>query len=73
MMIIFKNGNKKYLKNYRQICLLSNKYKVLTKVLTKRLEKTHDDYQSREQAGFGCGYSTTDHFHVVNQLKKKCR
>ena len=45
MTIIFKNRNKKDLKNYRPICLLSNIYKVLTKVLTKRLEKTLDENQ----------------------------
>ena len=73
MMIVFKKGNKKDLtNNYRPICLLSNIYKVLTKVLTKRLEKTLDENQPREQAGFRCRYSTTDHIHVVNQLKK-CR
>ena len=66
MMLIFKKGNKKDLKNYRPICLLSNIYKVFTKVLTKNLN------QPREQAGFRSRYSTTDHIHVVNQLKK-CR
>ena len=35
----------------------------------KTLEKTLDENQPREQAG----YSTTDHIHVVNQLKEKCR
>ena len=53
--------------------LLSNTYKVLTKVLTKRLQKTLDENQPREQAGFRSRYSTTDHIHVVNQLKEKCR
>ena len=72
-MIIFKNGNKKDLKNYRPICLLSSIYKVLTKVLTKRPEKTLGENQPREQAGFKSGYSKTDHTHVVNQLKEKCR
>ena len=32
MTIIFKKGNKKYLKNCRLICLQSNIYKVLSKV-----------------------------------------
>ena len=38
----------------------------------KRLEKTLDENQPREQAGFKSGYSTTDHIHVVNQLKEMC-
>ena len=67
MAIIFKKGNRKDLKDYRPICLLSNIYKVLTKVLTKRLDK------NREQAGFRSRYSTTDHIHDVNQLEEKCR
>ena len=45
MVIIFKKGNKKDLKNYRLICLLSNIYKVLTKTVLKRLEKTLDENQ----------------------------
>ena len=69
MVIIFKKGNKKDFTNYRPLCLLSNIYLVLT----KRLEKTFDESQPREQAGLSSGYSTTDHIHIVNQLKEKCR
>ena len=65
MAIMFKKGNKKDLNNYRPICVLLNIYKVLT----KRLEKTLDVNQPREQAG----YSTADYIHVGNQLKEKCR
>ena len=43
MVIIFKKGNKKDLKNYRPICLLSNTYKALVNILTRRLEKTPDE------------------------------
>ena len=57
MMTMFKKRNKKDQKNYRPICLLSNIYKVLIKVLTKRLEKTLDGNQLREQAGFRSGSS----------------
>ena len=73
MMIIFKKGNKKDLKKYTPICLLSNIYKVLTKPLTKRIEKTIDENQPREKARFRSEYSTTDHIHVVDKLKEKCR
>jgi len=73
MMIIFKKGNKKDLQNNRPICLLSNIYKVLKKVLTKRLEKILDENQPREQAGYRSRYSTTYLMHVVNQLKEKCK
>ena len=73
MMIIFKKGNKEDLKNYRPICLLANIYKVLRKVLTKRLEKTLDENQPREQAGFRSRGSTTYLIHVVNKLKEKCK
>ena len=71
--MIFKKGNNKDLKNHRPICLLSNIYKVPTKVLKKGLEKTLDENLSRKQVGFRSRYSTTDHIHVVTQLKEKCR
>ena len=71
MVIIFKKGNQIDIKNYRPICLLSNIYKLFTKILTARLEKILDDNQPREQAGFRG--SMTHHIHVINQLKEKCR
>ncbi|KAI0237867.1 hypothetical protein LSAT2_011546 [Lamellibrachia satsuma] len=43
------------------------------KILTARLEKILEENQPREKAGFRGGYSTTDHIHVLNQLKEKCR
>ena len=46
--IIFKKGNKKHIKNDRLTCLLSNIYKVLTKFN----EKTLDENQPPEPAGF---------------------
>ena len=55
------------------ICLISNIYKVLTKVPTKTLEKTLDGNQPWDQAGFRSGLSTAYHIHVVNQLKEKWR
>ena len=73
MVIFFKNGNRKDINNYRPICLLSNMYKLFTKIITTRLEKKLDENQPREQAGFRSMYSTTDRIHAINQLKEKCR
>ena len=39
MVIFFKKGSRKDIKNYRPICLLSNMYKLFTKIITTRLEK----------------------------------
>ena len=73
VVIFFKKGNRKDIKNYRPICLLSNMYKQFTKIITTRLEEKLDENQPREQAGFRSKYSTTDHIHAINQLKEKCR
>ena len=53
--------------------LLSNIYKMHTKIRMKRLEKTLAENQARVQTGFKSRYQTTDHTHVVNQLEEKCR
>ena len=60
------------MKNYRPISLLSNAYKVFTRIPTLRLTRVFDENQPIEQAGFRSGYSTIDHIHTVNQLKEKC-
>ena len=73
MVISFKKGNRKDIKNYRPICLLSYMYKQFTQIITSRLEKKLDENQPREQSGFRSKYSTTAHIHAINQLKEKCR
>ena len=50
MVIFFKKGNRKDIKNQRPICLLSNMYKLFTKIITTRLEKKLDENQLRERA-----------------------
>ena len=45
MVIVFKKGNRKNIINYMPICLLSNMYKLFTKIITTRLEKKLDENQ----------------------------
>ena len=65
-----KRGQERY-KNYRPISLLSDMYKLFIRVLQKRMEKTLDTNQPREQAGFRKGFATTDHLHTINQIIEK--
>ena len=71
--MFFQKGNRKYINNYKPICLLTKMYKLFTQIITTRLEKELDENQPREQAGFRSKYSTTDQIHAINQLKGKCR
>ena len=64
MVIIVKNGNKKALTNCRPIYRLRNVCKVLTNVTTNKLDKTLNENQPLEQAGFRSSYSMTD--NVIN-------
>ena len=42
VVIFFKKGNRKDIKNYRPFCMLSNMYKLCTKIITTRLEMKLD-------------------------------
>ncbi|EYC11015.1 hypothetical protein Y032_0053g2428 [Ancylostoma ceylanicum] len=67
-ILLHKKGDSAELKNYRPISLLSVFYKLLTKVITQRVENILDAEQPREQAGFRRGYSAVDHIHAMNEL-----
>ena len=67
IVILFKKGDHKNIKNYRPISLLSHSYKIFTRLLQTRIERTLDENQPREQAG----YSTTDHLQALNQIIEK--
>ena len=63
MVIFFKKGNRKYIKNYRPISLLSNIYKLFKKIITTRLEKK-----------LGVQYSCQDLTIAISQfnLERSC-
>ena len=72
MVLLFKKGNSKDLKNYRPISLLLHIYKIFTKIITKRMEKKMEEALTRKQAGFRSSFSTMDHIHTINQIREKC-
>ncbi|XP_056633464.1 uncharacterized protein LOC130443041 [Diorhabda sublineata] len=71
IILIHKKGDITNFENYRPISLLSHLYKWFTKIVTKRLERKLDFYQSREQAGFRIGYGTNDHLQTIKILIEK--
>lgn len=73
IILLHKKGEKSDIGNYRPISLMSNIYKVFSKVILNRITKKLDENQPREQAGFRSGYSTLDHIHVVKQIIEKSK
>jgi exonuclease III len=73
IILIHKKGDRNKIENYRPISIMSNVYKVFSKILLGRLSKRLDENQPREQAGFRKDFSTIDHIHVVKQLIQKSK
>ena len=71
VILIHKKGDTADIKNYRQISLLPITYKVFSQVILRRMLRTLDQHQPREQAGFRSGFSTIDHIQVISQLQEK--
>lgn len=68
---IYKKGDRSNIENYRPISLMSNIYKVFSKLILNRISRILDEQQPIEQAGFRAGFSTTDHMHALKQLVEK--
>uniref|UniRef100_A0A8D8TNG9 Craniofacial development protein 2 n=1 Tax=Cacopsylla melanoneura TaxID=428564 RepID=A0A8D8TNG9_9HEMI len=68
---IFKKGNKHDCNNYRGISLLSTPYKVLSKIVMKRVEAFTDSIIEEHQSGFIKGRSTTDQIFIVKETIAK--
>ncbi|KAE9417107.1 hypothetical protein Angca_006446, partial [Angiostrongylus cantonensis] len=64
--LLFKKGDLHNIGN--PICLLSVVYKPFTRVILNRIDRTLDEGQPCEQAGFRKGLSTMDHIHTITRL-----
>ena len=71
IVLLHKKGDNKDINNYRPISLLSQIGKLFSKIILCRMETILGYNQSREQAGFRKGFSTTDHIQVLTQLIEK--
>ncbi|EYC36556.1 hypothetical protein Y032_0883g2842 [Ancylostoma ceylanicum] len=67
-VLLYKKGDPQDIGNYRPICLLSVVYELFTRVVINRIERTLNEGQLCEQAGFRRGFSTIDHIHTVTRL-----
>ena len=68
MIILHKKGERRDIKNYRPVSLLSHTYKLFTQAIQNRMEKVLDENQPRKQAGFRKKYSTVDHLQALNRV-----
>lgn len=73
IILLHKKGDRNIIENYRPISLMSNMYKIFSKMILNRITKIMDEQQPIEQAGFRAGFSTVDHMHVIKQLIEKCQ
>ncbi|KAE9412484.1 hypothetical protein Angca_008742, partial [Angiostrongylus cantonensis] len=69
-VLLFKKVDLDDIGNYHPICLVSFVYKLFTRVILNRTDRTLDEGQPREQAGFRKGFSTMDHIHTLTSSLK---
>lgn len=74
IILLHKKGDMRKLDNYRPISLLSHVYELSRSVIFNRLSKKLDEYQPRQQADFGSGFSTSDlsYRQTLNTTIEKC-
>lgn len=65
IILLHKKGDKGDIGNYRPISLMSNIYKVFSKIILLRLTKILDENQPKGQAGLQTQFSTIDYIHVL--------
>ncbi|KAE9420454.1 hypothetical protein Angca_007364, partial [Angiostrongylus cantonensis] len=67
-VLFFKKSELHDIGNYRPICLLSVVYKLFTRIILNKIDRTLDGGQPWEQAGFRKGFSTMGHIHTLARL-----
>jgi hypothetical protein len=58
--------------NYRGISLLNVTYKVMAKIIAKRLTSYTEELLGDYQCGFRKNRSTTDHIFALRNIMEKC-
>ncbi|KAE9414505.1 hypothetical protein Angca_006023, partial [Angiostrongylus cantonensis] len=69
-------GDLKDIGSYSPVCLLSVVYKNFTRAILNRIDRTLDEGQPCEQAGFRKGFSTMDHIYTTTrfiQVSRVCK
>ena len=65
IILIYKKGDTREVRNYRPITLLNLDYKIMSKVLVARLSEVMDEIVSPQQLGFVPGRVITEATHMV--------
>lgn len=63
---IFKNGDRREVKNYRGITLIDTAYKIYANILNEKLGKEVEDKLKDTQFGFRKGRGTMDAIYLIN-------
>jgi sorting nexin-29 len=69
---IAHKGDIMYCSNYRGLTLLNTSYKILSRLLYKRLEQAVNEICGECQAGFWKNRAVTDHLFSLRQIVEKC-
>ena len=67
--VVYKKKDREYPRNYRPITLLNNDYKILTRVLTKRMNEAVVQLVSPQQNGFVPGGFLTENIMLLKLIQ----